>query len=826
MKTYNHIYDSYNNMKNFFEEINPEPNSGVLVRIHSSIHNKDQMQELTKNIYNLLPEAKIIGCSTTHVICDGKLLPDACLISVSIFENAKIQTTHISCLDSNNELKTGKKLAHEAVRNFLSEKNGFLFIFFPLTYGKIEDFVDTINESDTYVKMLGGVAFLRDENGNSRRDLAYVLEDNYVSMTDVVMALIECDNLNIYGDYVCGVETVGQKAQITSNGCIINKVNNIDGAKWYSDFLGKDALDSNPTLASAFPLVKRGERGVAYYVDYVKADDGKGYFLKSYSELINGSTVSLGYFHPQKIYNQVKELFNNIDTAPVESIFAYDCHARSDFLHNCASWEIANFYTTDISGALLAGEIVHSKGENLYANYTFVTASLSEHDDSHVILRKRELKNISELQEENVQMLNYLLINANMQANETLTEQQSQMKDAMFHNAAVGVDNQLKFLYDSESLNLDKAAIFYLNNERMLKLFAGMPKTYATLNDSYGNIQKHFKSDGLHLYSYEDTSLLIAADDSVNKSDFLETVKKVYVYLNQVSCEEVQFSYTAAVACGNEHSMSHLEATLRYAKAHKLSIVNFEEIGDEAAKAQEEIHMVRVIRDALLNKRVTPFFQEIHNNRGGNKKMYESLMRISDADGRIYFPDQFLPVSKEYDLYESLSELMVETVFELLKEKDIIVTINLNVQDIYDRNMILMIFKYMQNVPHPENFVFEIVESEEITDFDYIKEFSDRIHEYGGKIAIDDFGSGFSNLLHILQIEADYIKIDGAIIRTITQDQHCHDFIKLINGWCEKNNQEVIAEYVENEQIQNMIMEIGVHHSQGYYFSKPHKWED
>ena len=204
--------------------------------------------------------------------------------------------------------------------------------------------------------------------------------------------------------------------------------------------------------------------------------------------------------------------------------------------------------------------------------------------------------------------------------------------------------------------------------------------------------------------------------------------------------------------------------------------------------------------------------------------MYESLIRIFDEEGNIYYPDQFLTLSKKYNLYESLSEMMVRTVIRHFKNKDIRVTINLNVQDIYNRNMIRMIFDYMQRVPFPENFVFEIVESEEITDYDYVVEFADRLHELGAKIAIDDFGSGFSNLLHILKIDADYLKIDGAIIRMITEDQHCFEFISFVNSWCTASNKQVIAEFVENEQIQSLMEKIGIAFSQGYHFSKPHRW--
>ncbi len=311
---------------------------------------------------------------------------------------------------------------------------------------------------------------------------------------------------------------------------------------------------------------------------------------------------------------------------------------------------------------------------------------------------------------------------------------------------------------------------------------------------------------------------------AVAKTEFIEIVEKIRDFLAGIRCEEVDLSCTVAVVYGKEDTMSRLEATMRYARARRVPIAQFDEIGDIARKELEEIRMLHIIRDALQHKRVRPYFQEIHNNRGDRKRMYESLMRIFDEDGKLYFPDQFLPVAKEYDLYESLSELMVETVIEMFRDKDIRVTINLNVQDIYDRKMLRMIFESMQTVPHPENFVFEIVESEEIMDYAYIKEFADRIHEYGGKVAIDDFGSGFSNLLHVLKIQADYIKIDGAIIRTITEDPHCLDFIRFINNWCVGNQQEVIAEYVENQQIQYIMMDIGVAHSQGYYYSKPHPW--
>lgn len=835
MRTYNHLYENFDHFTQFVGEINLSESDEMLIRIHSAIHSKDEMKALVGQIKGIVPQAKIIGCSAMQVIMEGKLIPKACLISITIFESAQIITGHANCLNEKGQWRKGSELATELSGKMglakLHQKQefseGFLLMFFPLAYSKIEEVVDAANESQYGIKMLGGAAYLEDDNQNPRADLAYVIEDEKVSTTDAVVAYITSEKLSVYGDYICGIEAVGKKSPIKTNGCFIEEVENTSGAQWYASMMDEEELKQNPSLSHVFPVVKRDERGIAYYVDYVMPDrdaDSARCQLKSFGELKDGSMISLGYFHPQKIFNQMKEVMQNVSAKPSETIFAYDCQSRMALLHNCASWEIGNFGTTNISGALLSGEISSREDENLYANYTFVIASLSEHQDAHFVLSTSDMGSVQDLQEDNVQMLNYLLLNANKHLSEELQEQQSKMQDAVFYNAAVGADNQLKYLFDKDREALNKSAIFSLNNEKMLRLFAGVTETYAFLKKCYTAVQEKFHQPGLFIYCYNDTSLMIAANRSVSVNEFAGIVDEIHTYLNDCVQDDIRLNYTTVVLYGGEDTINRLETALRYAHKHKLSKIRFDEIGDDLRKEQEDVQMLWVIREALLHRRVIPFFQEIHDNAGGKTRMFESLMRIFDAEDKIYYPDRFIPVAKEYDLYESLSELMVKTVMEMFCDKDSRVTINLNVQDIYNRNMLQMIFANLKKSPHPENFVFEIVESEEITDYQFIKGFSDRIHEYGGKIAIDDFGSGFSNMLHIFRLNPDYIKVDGAIIRDITKDPHVRDFVEFINNWCTSAGQELICEYIENEEIQKIMEACGVRHSQGYYYSKPHPW--
>ena len=101
--------------------------------------------------------------------------------------------------------------------------------------------------------------------------------------------------------------------------------------------------------------------------------------------------------------------------------------------------------------------------------------------------------------------------------------------------------------------------------------------------------------------------------------------------------------------------------------------------------------------------------------------------------------------------------------------------------------------------------------------------FIDKIHELGGLIAIDDFGSGFSNLQHVISLQSDCIKIDGSIVRNCCENVGAENMIALISTWkgLTDDSIKIIAEYVENEEIQKKICDYNIDFSQGYLFSKP-----
>jgi EAL domain-containing protein (putative c-di-GMP-specific phosphodiesterase class I) len=200
-------------------------------------------------------------------------------------------------------------------------------------------------------------------------------------------------------------------------------------------------------------------------------------------------------------------------------------------------------------------------------------------------------------------------------------------------------------------------------------------------------------------------------------------------------------------------------------------------------------------------------------------------MRLEDENGDIYYPNDFLDVARSFGLlYDSLSLIMIRKAFERFQnEEERAVSINIGMRDIKNPEVVDFIYESLALMKHPENFIFELLENEDVGDYAQLVTFVDKIHELGGLISIDDFGSGYSNLQQILSIHSDFIKIDGSIIRNCCVDKESENIIALITGWksLSARNVKIVAEFVENEEIQQKLSIYNVDYSQGYLFSKP-----
>ncbi|QOP44585.1 EAL domain-containing protein [Sulfurimonas sediminis] len=242
----------------------------------------------------------------------------------------------------------------------------------------------------------------------------------------------------------------------------------------------------------------------------------------------------------------------------------------------------------------------------------------------------------------------------------------------------------------------------------------------------------------------------------------------------------------------------------------------------EQKKAQENIKTVHMIKDAIRNSKIISYFQPIINNNTQKIEKYESLVRLLKEDGTVLSPYFFLETAKRSNYYLKITNIVLEHSFSILHHCEADISINLSALDIELPSMRKNILSLLQK--HKENahrIVFELLEDERIKDFETVKQFISEIKRYGVKIAIDDFGAGYSNFERLLDYQPDILKIDGCLIRDIETSNYSLSAVKSIVTFAKEQKLQTVAEFIENEAIFQIVKELGIDFSQGYYFGKP-----
>jgi len=228
------------------------------------------------------------------------------------------------------------------------------------------------------------------------------------------------------------------------------------------------------------------------------------------------------------------------------------------------------------------------------------------------------------------------------------------------------------------------------------------------------------------------------------------------------------------------------------------------------------------IKEAIEDFRVVPFFQPIIENSTQTITKYEALIRILDKEtNKPVSPFFFLEVAKKTKYYTILTKIMLEKTFEVFANKEEEFSLNLTIEDVLNKELQGFIFDLLNKYEVGNRVVFEIVESESIENFEEVISFIKSVKKFGCQIAIDDFGTGYSNFEYLMKLQADYIKIDGSMIKDIDTNEHSRLVVETIVSFAKKMGMKTIAEFVENENILKVVNELGIEYSQGYYFSKP-----
>jgi len=222
------------------------------------------------------------------------------------------------------------------------------------------------------------------------------------------------------------------------------------------------------------------------------------------------------------------------------------------------------------------------------------------------------------------------------------------------------------------------------------------------------------------------------------------------------------------------------------------------------------------IKEEILKENYIPFFQPI---LGKNEIVYECLARMV-VNNKIILPENFIFIAKEMQNYQKLTQTMIEKSFKYFANKEISFSINLDYEDICNNETIAFLKKNIAKNEIGKYLIIEILEHE-IIDFKLVQDFIDDIKVFGVRIALDDFGSSYSNLGHLIYFSPDIVKIDAFFIKNILTNKKFAIIVKKVILLAKELGIKIVTEYVESKEIYDYLKTLEIDYFQGYYFGKP-----
>lgn len=230
---------------------------------------------------------------------------------------------------------------------------------------------------------------------------------------------------------------------------------------------------------------------------------------------------------------------------------------------------------------------------------------------------------------------------------------------------------------------------------------------------------------------------------------------------------------------------------------------------------------------ATENREIFMVYQPIVDGGTGNIIAYEALVRWNSKKFGLVSPGDFIPYLETTGQITKVGKYILEEVIKSIPVLGKPVHVNVSSKQLFEKNLAEYInHLLMKNKLSSSMLVVEITETQEIPKDSVAIDNLLKLKDFGIGLSLDDFGTGYSNLYTISQLKPKSIKIDIYLIRDIDRDSSKLGVVKAIKDMADNLGINVVAEGVENENIRDILLSIGVNCMQGYFFDKPRKLEE
>ncbi len=229
------------------------------------------------------------------------------------------------------------------------------------------------------------------------------------------------------------------------------------------------------------------------------------------------------------------------------------------------------------------------------------------------------------------------------------------------------------------------------------------------------------------------------------------------------------------------------------------------------------------VKQALKDNRLMLMYQPVVEAVSGKTAYYECLLRMSRPDGELVSAIDFIPVIEQLGLMRSIDRHVLDlAVEELERIPEIVLAINISGLTAADRGWLRDLTFRLKGRPNlARRLMVEITETAALNDIEESARFVGAVRELGCKVAIDDFGAGYTTFRHLKALTADVVKIDGSFTRDIADKQENLIFVRNLLALAQALGLITVAECVETAEEAKFLASEGIDYLQGHYFGEP-----
>ena len=402
-----------------------------------------------------------------------------------------------------------------------------------------------------------------------------------------------------------------------------------------------------------------------------------------------------------------------------------------------------------------------------------------------------------------------------------------ELKD-LYTDKLTNLPNRNKLKKDLDQNNIDLMALLDVDEFSTINDLFGEKIGDTILYELANKLKEYFNDEDYIVYRIEaDKFTIVSRKSNQDVNEFYDLCKAFADKIEKESLlideDEIDINITIGIAQGDgARAFKYSQRVINYARTKLQRIMIYNELFKIQQSFEENIKWVKQLKVGFRENLFQAYFQPIVDTQTQKVHKYEALIRYITKEGVEIAPYNFINVAKKTKLYPNIIKIVIQDAFRLIKNKNKRVSVNISFDDIANEETTAFIYEILElNKEYTEFLEFEILESEEISDFNEVSKFIAEIKKFNCIVGVDDFGAGYSNFNILTLLDIDFVKIDGSLIEKINTSKDLEIIVNTIANFSKEFKVKTVAEYVSNEDIYNKIKELNIDYCQGYYFDKP-----